>query len=71
MKFPNKVIGINESIMPLLVKLIRIISLGPIAIPTLYNESKIGNISLFAEALTCLYALNKIKLNDRKEVELC
>lgn len=71
MKFPNKVTRIDESIIPYLLKLTKIISLHPIDIATLYKESNINNVSLFADAIACLYALNKIKINDNKELELC
>ena len=71
MKFPNKVTGINESIIPHLLILIKIISLHPIDITTLYKESQIKDASLFTDALTCLYALNKIKINDNGVLELC
>ncbi len=71
MKFPNKATSINESIMPCLLKLIKIISFHPIDIMTLKKELNIKDISLFADALSCLYALNKIKFNDNKELELC
>lgn len=71
MKFPNKVTGINESILPYLLKLMKIISLRPVDIAILYKESKINDASLFADALACLYALNRIKFNDNEELELC
>lgn len=71
MKFPNKVTGINNSIIPSLLTLMKIISMGPIDVVSLFRESKINDISLFSDALSCLFALNKIKLNNKEELELC
>lgn len=41
MKFPNKITRIDESIMPYLLKILKIISLHPINVTTLYKELKI------------------------------
>ncbi len=71
MKFPNKITRIDESIMPYLLKILKIISLHPINVTTLYKELKIPDTSLFADALACLYALNIITLNSNEEIELC
>lgn len=71
MKFPNKVTGINESVIPSLLRLMKIISIKPIDVITLYRLSKINDISLFSDALSCLFAMNKIKMNTNKELEVC
>lgn len=71
MKFPNKVTGIGESIVPFLLKILKIISLRPTNVTALYKELKIYDASLFADALACLYALNIITLNSNEEIELC
>ena len=71
MKFPNKVTGINESVIPSLLKLMKIISIQPIGVISLYHVSKMNDISLFSDALSCLFALDKIKMNDNKELEIC
>lgn len=71
MKFPNKVTGINNSIIPSLHLLMKIILIKPIDVISLYYASEMNNISQFSEALSCLYALNKIRLNEKKELEKC
>ena len=71
MKFPNKVTGINESVIPSLLKLMRIISAQPIDVVSLYRVSKMNDISLFSDALSCLFAINKIKMSENKELEVC
>lgn len=71
MKLPNKVTSIKSSIIPSLIVLIKIISVKPVDVISLYHSSSMNDISLFADALTCLFALNKIKLNDKGELELC
>ena len=71
MKFPNKVTGINGSIIPLLLALMKIISIGPIDVISLFHTSKMNDISLFSDTLACLFALGRIKLNDKGELELC
>ena len=71
MRFPNKVTGINESVIPSLLKLMRIISIQPIDVVSLYRVSKMNDVSLFSDALSCLFALDKIRMNDNKELEIC
>ena len=71
MKFPNKVTGINESVIPSLLKLMKIISSQPIDVVSLYHISKMNDISLFSDALSCLFAIGKIKMNENKELEVC
>ncbi len=44
MKFPNKVTGIGESIVPYLLKILKIISLRPTNVTALYKELKIYDV---------------------------
>lgn len=71
MRFPNKVTGINESVIPTLLELTRIISTKPIDVVSLYRASKMNDVSLFSDALSCLFAINKIRMNENKELEIC
>ena len=69
MKFPNKITGINESVIPLLLKIAKIIAIQPIDVVTLYHLLKINDTPLFSDALSCLFAIGKIKVNENKELE--
>lgn len=71
MKFPNKVTGINDSIIFSALMILKKLSLQPFTVWDLFKVSKIKDITQFVDALTFLYAIDKIKLNQEKELELC
>lgn len=71
MKFPNKVTGINDSVIFYALIIVKILSLKPITVWDLFKASKIKDIAQFIDALIFLYAIDKIKINQGKELELC
>lgn len=71
MKFPNKVTGINDSVIFYALIIVKILSLKPIMVWDLFKASKIKDIAQFIDALIFLYAIDKIKINQGKELELC
>lgn len=71
MKFPNKVTSVNKSIIYDMFVLMKSISEHPISIIDLLRVSKIEDISIFTCALSCLFAIGKIRINDNKELETC
>jgi hypothetical protein len=67
MKFPSKVTSFENSTLALLPRLLNPIKAGDIS-PTNLLENvrgETGSVSNFLDALTCLFALTKIELNEQ------
>lgn len=66
MKFPNKAIRYNESIVSKFPCIMEQLSHGEMAISDLYAsvKTKMQSVSDFIDALDCLYALHKITFNQ-------
>ena len=66
MKFPNKVINYNESIISKFPIILSQLQIKDYSISSLYEKikNKVENINEFLEILDCLFALNKIKLDE-------
>ena len=73
MLFPNKLFKYEESVLSKLPAILASLQEGHMPIKDLYSSCKnhFSGASEFVEALDCLYALGKIKVNSEKEVELC
>ena len=70
MRFPNKITSYNESIIPKMIILARVISSGDISPSKLYAKSKreIPDYKEFIDALDCLYAIGRIDFDYSKEI---
>ncbi len=74
MKFPNKVINYNESIISKFPIILSQLQIKDYSISSLYEKikNKVENINEFLEILDCLFALNKIKLDgNTRRLYLC
>ena len=74
MKFPNKVINYNESIISKFPIILSQLQIKDYSISSLYEKikNKIENINEFLEILDCLFTLNKIKLDENtRRLYLC
>ena len=73
MKFPNKIIPYSESSLPKMVIILKELEHGDVAPSFLYEQvkKKIPSHEEFIEILSCLYAINKVKLTDLEELHLC
>ena len=74
MKLPNKVINYNESVLSKLPLVLSLLEKRNYTIYELYDKikSNLESIDEFLEVLDCLFALNKIKLNEEKRsITLC
>lgn len=74
MKFPNKVINYNESIISKFPVILSQLQIKDYSISSLYEKvkNKVENINEFLEILDCLFALNKIKLDgNTRRLYLC
>ena len=65
MKFPNKSILYNESVLSKFPTILSLLSRGEMSVAELYLAMKpqTENVADFVDALDCLYALRKIKFN--------
>jgi len=72
MKFPSKFITYKESIISKFPILLNILREHDLTVTELFNKtkSKVDGTNEFIEILFCLYALNKIKV-DEEVVRLC
>lgn len=70
MKFPNKVINYNESIISKFPIILSQLQIKDYSISSLYEKikNKVENINEFLEILDCLFALNKIKLDENTRI---
>ena len=67
MKFPNKVNSYKSSVLPLLPKVLKLLSVKDYTVTRLYESlQKEMSVNEFIDALDCLYAIGRIQLN--KEV---
>ena len=74
MEFPNKVINYNESIISKFPNILFLLKDKRYTIISLYEKTKnyFEDINEFIETLDCLFALNKIKIDEEsRSVELC
>lgn len=74
MKFPNKVINYNESIISKFPNILLLLKDKRYTIISLYEKTKnyFEDINEFIETLDCLFALNKIKIDEEsRSVESC
>lgn len=74
MKFPNKVINYNESIISKFPIILSQLQIKDYSISSLYEKikNKVENINEFLEILDCLFTLNKIKLDENtRRLYLC
>lgn len=74
MMLPNKTISFNDSVIskfPLILELFQ--SRGAIKPGVLYEKMKknFSSIHVFVQTLDCLFALGKIKFNEKEELEVC
>ena len=70
MRLPSKVTPFKDSTLSLLPLLLKEINKGDISPLTLLEKvrDRAGEISNFTEALDCLFALNKVELNEQAEL---
>lgn len=68
MKFPSKVTSYNDSILPLAIKALKIISSHSIGTLNLFKKMEIGSND-FIDSICLLYALKMIRLNEKGEIE--
>ena len=67
MKFPNKVNSYKSSVLPLLPKILKLLSVKDHTVTRLYELlEKEMSINEYIDGLDCLFAIGKIKIN--KEV---
>lgn len=68
MRLPSKVTSYNESILPVVLLLVKTLQHGDKTVLSLFNENKsvIYDISDYFSALEILFALNKIQLIDQQ-----
>lgn len=69
MRLPSKIFSYNESVMARFPRLLNILAATPMSARQLY-ESTQGHwdgIGAYIEALDCLYALGRIRFDDKKE----
>lgn len=74
MKFPNKVINYNESIISKFPNILLLLKDKRYTIISLYEKTKnyFEDINEFIETLDCLFVLNKIKIDEEsRSVESC
>ena len=73
MKFPNKITTYKESSFPKMVLILSELEKRDLSIDFLYDlvEKHIPSYNEYLEILVCLYALNKVILNDSEELHLC
>lgn len=66
MKFPNKVINYKQSLLSKFPIILKVIKNENISVNKLYNKtkSKFEDIAEFVEVLDCLFALNKINIDE-------
>ena len=67
MRFPNKVINYHESVMSKFPIILSFVKQKEYNIFKLYDYTKkyFENIDEYVEVLDCLFALNKIRLNEK------
>ena len=73
MKFPNKITTYKESSLPKMIVILNELEKGDLSIDFLYEnvKKKIPSFNEYMEILICLYALNKVTLNELEELHLC
>jgi hypothetical protein len=66
MLLPNKEIRYEDSVLPVMTAILDALQNGPMAANQLFEQVKAEakNISNFSDALTALYALKKVALNE-------
>lgn len=73
MKFPNKVNLYRNTVIYAMSVVLNVLD-RPISVTSLYTKvqtkMKEGPLS-FLDALTCLYAIGKIEINDEEEISKC
>lgn len=71
-KFPNKLFSYNESVINKLPIIIKELGDYEMSVRELYNrlKSHFSNIDDYIEALSCLYALNKIELSNNNLIKI-
>lgn len=67
MKYPNKAILYNESVISKFSSILTLLSRGSMSATELYLavKTQIEDVADFVDALDCLYALGKIELNSQ------
>lgn len=70
MRLPSKVTSYNESILPIVLILVKMLQGGDMTVLSLFRESRstIRDVADFLVALEILYALNKVQLTDQRGV---
>lgn len=70
MLLPNKLCSYNESVLSKLPVTLRVLEKGPISVLALYNavSHHVSGIVEYMDVLDCLYALQKVEYDDKKEV---
>lgn len=63
MRFPNKITPYNESVFPVMIKVLSELGNESLKPLELYKKCKC-DISPYSEALDCLFALGKIDFDD-------
>lgn len=74
MKFPNKVLNYNESVISKFPLVLSLLEQKNYTVFSLYEKIKlqVNGVDEYLEILDCLYAMNKIKLNETKRsLSLC
>lgn len=71
-KFPNKLFSYNESVISKFPIIINTLGCYEISVKELYDRLKpqFSNVDDYIETLSCLYALNKIEINDNNLLKL-
>ena len=70
MRLPSKVTPFQDSVLALFPLLLNVIKAQDIFPMNLFDKVRndVGDVSNFIEALDCLFALGKIKLNEQTEL---
>lgn len=75
MRFPNKVITYDESIFPIMIKILDSLASENYSVLSLYNKLKrsgIADLSTYIDSLDALFVLRKITFNpESEELSLC
>lgn len=74
MKFPNKVLNYNESVISKFPLVLSLLEQKNYTVFSLYEKIKlqVNGVDEYLEILDCLYAMNKIKLDEiKRSLSLC
>jgi hypothetical protein len=62
MSFPDKVVRYDESVLPHMVRIAKILKRGSLPAEKLLEKTRLTDVAAFVEAMDCLFALRKIEI---------